>query len=764
MTIWKSVLSHNWTDETYDDAVRYIKNGTLPEHYTKDMRKSFKRRIAMGYEIRDNKLVFITVQKPPWIQSTLQGTEDFVFKVVKPSEQKKILQQFFRNESVMALNYRTLYDKVLRSGYLAISRSDVQAFLKENPVHLRLMDSNPKPYVQSYRPNYPFEHWQMDFIDFRKLSDNNEDYNYILVIIDIFSKFIYLFPISGKSVPLLKETCNCLRKLFLSGDIPKHIGCDNQFNTAEFESLCKEYHIKPVYGMPHNPQTQGFVENKNKQIKGFIYLHFNRNQTFRYFDILDYIAFSINNTQHSMTKKTPNEIHRGRVLPLPNTDNIEVVSVPTEFDLNFPTLSEYNTANILSKSSPKSTKINIESLHYNETMVDAYDKSAQDVYKLNAENVRQHLHRIANKREMMYKKQTKTKYKHSDKIKIRTYLERDDEIQPVQLRLVEKNEAKTIHTIENPLYRQKIADPVLSISRQKVMITDIKRYPKTAFSKSVLTMSFDWKMPYDLKPIFQIVEIVQSSSKSYRLNTLDGKYIVEYMTSLKPLNYSRDFRMYMFHKVKYNEVNDAIPVRPTYTFKPISILGEFTDKHQQNLQNLRNQHKREVKALINKAETQKTLDNLLMLDHNVGNHQIDKTEFNDIVSAPGKTFEDIYVYCKTNWYPDYDDGIVLLHISKIRKNKNVLTIGFAKYVYFDKYSKTYLTYDAESSVYKTHRLRATNFRQKSSKFELSFNLDFNNYAQDQEIMNSAFSWVFAHPNVIRQRLELQLKDSFGNYI
>ena len=257
MTLWKSVLSHNWTNETYNNAISYISTGKFPTHYTKDMRKSFKRRIALGYEIRDNKLVFITLQKPPWLQSTLQSTENFVFTVVKPSEIKKTLQKFFKDESVMALNYRTLYDKVLRSGYLAISRSDVQNFLKENPVHLRLMDKNPKPYVQSYRPNYPFEHWQMDFIDFRKLSDKNENYNYILVIIDIFSKFVYLFPISGKSMPLMKETCNALRKVFLSGDIPKHIGCDNQFNTVEFENLCTEYHIKAVYGMPHNPTNTG---------------------------------------------------------------------------------------------------------------------------------------------------------------------------------------------------------------------------------------------------------------------------------------------------------------------------------------------------------------------------------------------------------------------------------------------------------------------------------------------------------------------------
>jgi len=49
------------------------------------------------------------------------------------------------------------------------------------------------------------EQWQMDLVDLSKLSRYNSSYKYILVCIDIFSKYAWIVPLKSKSASELKE-------------------------------------------------------------------------------------------------------------------------------------------------------------------------------------------------------------------------------------------------------------------------------------------------------------------------------------------------------------------------------------------------------------------------------------------------------------------------------------------------------------------------------------------------------------------------------
>ena len=73
---------------------------------------------------------------------------------------------------------------------------------------------------------FPFEHWQMDLIDMSRedLRIANKSYTWIIVIIDIFSKFVYIHPIVNKEPNTVSAV---LEKIFLSGDIPKKIQHDD---------------------------------------------------------------------------------------------------------------------------------------------------------------------------------------------------------------------------------------------------------------------------------------------------------------------------------------------------------------------------------------------------------------------------------------------------------------------------------------------------------------------------------------------------------
>lgn len=583
MKIWNTLYGHSWNESLYSAGKDYLKDGRIPTHFTESQRKSFMKRMSY-YTLKNGKIVHTSSFPPPWMENVINYSNTNEYTVVKPSEKHNVLRQYFSIESRMAFNYKTLYDFMRREYHLGITRNDVLEYIKNNPVNLKeITVPNNKPYQQSYRPMFPFEHWQIDLIDFRRISKYNKfdgndlsrSYNFILVVIDIFSKFIYLFPLEGTykgteinssgnpgtfTRTLTSEICNHLQNLFLAGDLPQKIGCDNGFNNGQFVKFCNDYNVRPIFSLPHHPQTNGFVENKNKQIKAFIYHHFNKHQSsqFKYHDILPFIAYAINNTQHSVTKKTPNEIHRGRVLPLPATYQ-PVRNLPDTFDKAFPVLENssnpINNMNSFKKSNV--TPVNNDGTQDDNELIKQYDTMAQEVYSKRVEIIRDKLHYEAQKREAKYKsKESVNRFSTNSVIKVRTYLDTGKEWQPIQLVLRNKSQTDREVKLQNPVF------PKVTIKKQK----------KTSNPDAKAKMN--WKnLPENIKPYFRISEIVQKEgiSKKYRLTTLNNEYNLFFITDMQhgKIKYSDEFIEQMLHHAAYGDLDMEKTYRPQYTQAPI---------------------------------------------------------------------------------------------------------------------------------------------------------------------------------------------------
>ena len=279
---------------------------------------------------------------------------------------------------------------------------------------------------------YPFQYWQIDHIDLQSISGNaKKAWKYVLVIIDIFSKFVYLYPCNSTK---LEEVVGILQKIFLNGDIPEIIGCDQAFNKPAVAELCKVYGIELRPSTPHNPQTNGFVENKNKHIKKLIQLYLAKG--FKGFvNALDHIAFTLNNTKHSVILHTPQMIHRGRDIhiksPIIDPDivsktNNNVVNNVVSNLVNDVVHNAVNNVfsdvvnnNIESKpeeSPKKSQKTNMKTqtnYPYDEIMTERdkniqkeykkYLKVSKEMHKVRVDRARYLIHTTATKREIAFK-------------------------------------------------------------------------------------------------------------------------------------------------------------------------------------------------------------------------------------------------------------------------------------------------------------------------------------------------------------------------
>lgn len=481
MKLNPNVQGHKWPDELYEMGVYYLKNNKIPNNLkTRDyhIQRTFKKRMSF-YDINDNdKLIYkhkITSLWNPFVN------DEKIYIVVKESEKKQVIDMYMNDPKLCVLGIHSMYDKI-KDVYLGISRSDVKDILKDNNALAISMTANKKPIVKSFRPLYPFQHWQMDLIvlDRDEIKQANTyksvQYGYILVIVDIFSKYTYIYPLKDRKGSTISKW---LTKLFLSGDIPHILHSDNgpEFDNADVKSVCEQFNIRILFGPAHNPQTQGFVENKNKQIKRILNYFFIKYNTYKYFDILERVSFSLNNTKNSVTGYTPMQIHRGRQIMLRNPfQDIE--------DIKF----DYNS--------------NID-----------YPQYIKDITQLNekqVEIVKNNISKVADKREAK-ELQLRNEFNLHDIVQILAYTSDSSGITPIQ---ISKKIDNVYEQIDNPLK-----------TKDNVTIKDLSTYK--ILSKAMLNKNKVFNVKY------QIIE-KNSKEKYYKVISYPDRYYKLYrITKIK---------------------------------------------------------------------------------------------------------------------------------------------------------------------------------------------------------------------------------------
>lgn len=139
------------------------------------------------------------------------------------------------------------------------------------------------------------EQYDMDLIDVSSLSKNNDGITYLLVVIDIFSRYLWIQPLRNKTGT---QVAKALDKVFSEGRICEKLRSDNG---KEFvNNVVKEYlKSKNIYHFTtQNSPKANYAERIIKTVKGMLFKYFQKKRTYRYIDILSDIVTSYNLTPH----------------------------------------------------------------------------------------------------------------------------------------------------------------------------------------------------------------------------------------------------------------------------------------------------------------------------------------------------------------------------------------------------------------------------------------------------------------------------------
>ena len=148
--------------------------------------------------------------------------------------------------------------------------------------------------------------WQIDLCDMRSLKNENNNYQYILTVIDVFSKKAWAFKLKDKKGTTVLEAL----KPLLKNTKPKKIHADQ--GTEFFNKDCEKYFKQNAISLYYiNSEVKAaVVERFNRTLKERMWRYFTYSKSLKYIDILDDLTDSYNKTYHRSIKTTPDSVNQ----------------------------------------------------------------------------------------------------------------------------------------------------------------------------------------------------------------------------------------------------------------------------------------------------------------------------------------------------------------------------------------------------------------------------------------------------------------------
>ena len=161
--------------------------------------------------------------------------------------------------------------------------------------------------------NYPFEVVAIDFIHLDKCKGNFE---YVLVVTDLFTKFVQMYATKKKSSKA--AAAKLFHEFILGYGFPKRIMHDKgpEFNSDLFAELHRLTGIKSSNTTPYHPMANGQCERMNRSLVAML-KSLSSAEKRNWKEVLPKLSFAYNSTQHATTGFTPFFMMFGRESRLP---------------------------------------------------------------------------------------------------------------------------------------------------------------------------------------------------------------------------------------------------------------------------------------------------------------------------------------------------------------------------------------------------------------------------------------------------------------
>ena len=152
--------------------------------------------------------------------------------------------------------------------------------------------------------NHVDEVWCSDLVEMQQFSKWNEGYRYLLMVLDVFSKYGWIIPLKDKKGETVSEA---FKTILIEGRTPVYLWVDKgkEYYNKHVKDLLEKNNIR-MYST-ENEEKSSVCERWNRTIKTKMWKQCTVQGNTQYLDMLPKILKQYNNTKHSSIKTTPIE-------------------------------------------------------------------------------------------------------------------------------------------------------------------------------------------------------------------------------------------------------------------------------------------------------------------------------------------------------------------------------------------------------------------------------------------------------------------------
>ena len=161
------------------------------------------------------------------------------------------------------------------------------------------------------------EIWTADLLDIHRYARENKGYKYILVVVDVFSRFAWARPLKSKTGASVSDAFQDIfsertpRKLwtdrgteFYNANV-RHLLYGPQFHNKNVQDLLQEHNIE-LYSTNNEPKAM-IAERFIRTLRGKIESNFILTQSTVWYDVLPQLIHEYNTSYHRSIKMTPED-------------------------------------------------------------------------------------------------------------------------------------------------------------------------------------------------------------------------------------------------------------------------------------------------------------------------------------------------------------------------------------------------------------------------------------------------------------------------
>jgi transposase InsO family protein len=308
------------TDELYEELLTVLRSGT-PAPTSKHLKQILEYNQMILFHNR------LAVWQP---QGKLECGGD-VLKATFPKHVKLVKKESEWEELISLQHtqdghayFETTYVK-LSNTYHGIKRAIVKAFAErcgtcaQNKMNVH---KSKRRWIRPILTGTCFKHLQMDLINkSRDAGGADKSYKYIMRIVDMFSKYSWVYPLKNKTA---EEVHFVLCWFFGNVCPPTIFQSDNgsEFKNELVNALMESNGVEYRHGQPYKPSTQGVVERSNGTLQDRMAKMINDLPTDQQSDWLNVLwkaNHAMNCAVHTTTDSTPFRMLYGMDPPVTKT-------------------------------------------------------------------------------------------------------------------------------------------------------------------------------------------------------------------------------------------------------------------------------------------------------------------------------------------------------------------------------------------------------------------------------------------------------------